>query len=203
MHLSNHRRPTPNCLATVFSSVVFDFIFVFGFLANTVVLGLGGCKHETTGKHSSKDPRPAVAKSSPAGIPDGKHDEPVTRGDVLTEKKEPPAPQRGAPAPRDADPHVTCTATLKKVDPDYPWFENHGTSHSDGRAPLATFTITKPQKYAGRRVSILFKYKKPQKIPGKKNVGQTFFFKIAPDFFTGKASILDNTCVHGLKQIKP
>jgi hypothetical protein len=189
MKLSNHRQPTPRLLTASAPCVVIGVLTI-------TTLALGSCKQAKPETRSTTGPQPSATRSAPNNPPADKHPAPVTQRNT-------PAPRSDTPSHPGADPHVTCTATLKKLQPDYPWFENHGTSHSDGRAPLATFAVTQPQKYAGRTVSILFKYKKSPSPPPKKAVGQTFTFKIAPDFFTSKARILDNTCVRDLKQVKP
>jgi len=199
LNLSNQRQSVPHFLSTTLPRVVLNVLSLTPLVLTA--LACSSCKKEKnrnafSGNSPAKTPSTAGPRS--ANVRTGPSATPTT-------KKNAPVPQRDASSHAVANPHIThitCKATLKKLQPNYPWFENHGGSHSDGRAPLATFTVTQPKKHAGQTVSILFKYKKPPPPPTKKAVGKTFAFKIPQDFFTSKARILDNTCVRDLKQVK-
>ena len=206
MNLSNIRQSVRRLPSKTLPRIVLAVLTTTPLMLMT--LASNSCKQDKTETPSnetpSTTPRSNKTASTEAPTTSGPKSANVrTRPSTApTVKKSAPLPHRDTPSHAVAKTHITCKATLKKLQPDYPWFENHGSSHSDGRAPLATFTVTQPKKYAGKTVSILFKYKKPPTSPPKKDVGKTFTFKIPQDFFTSKARILDNISVRDLKQVR-
>jgi len=113
-----------------------------------------------------------------------------------------PAPVASSPAPA-SEGGVTCKTTLVAVDPQFRWFDDAGGSHDDGVAVLATFRITAPEAYTGRKVGILFKYERRLTPPTPAQVGQRFSVQVPSDFFTGKAWILDNLTARALAPLAP
>lgn len=98
---------------------------------------------------------------------------------------------------------VTCETTLVAVNPQFHWFDDDGGRHDDGVAVLATFRITAPEAYAGRKAAILFKYARRLTPPTAAQVGQRFTLQVPSDFLAGKAWILDNLTARALAPSTP
>lgn len=116
------------------------------------------------------------------------------------------APVPAAPAPSAGKVH--CTATLTRLEPEHPWFDNGAgldgaPGSDDGVAPLAVFSISKPARYAGRSVGILFKYAGPKQPlpPSAPEVGKVFTFELPVDFLGGDYATIDNLDVRGLRAV--
>lgn len=106
----------------------------------------------------------------------------------------------------DADKYAACEGTLTAFEPDHPWFDDTSVGHDDGVAPLATFAITAPAKYAQSSVGILFKHAADQKAPeppDQSDIGDAFSFEIPEQFFAGKFKTVDNSVVRQLRKIEP
>jgi len=102
--------------------------------------------------------------------------------------------------------YVTCQATFSAYESDYRWFDDSGVGHDDGTAPLSTFVLVEPAKYADRTVGILFKYAPDATTPSPPedaDVGRQFTFDVPEDFLSGEYKTIDNTTVRNFRKIEP
>ena len=102
--------------------------------------------------------------------------------------------------------YVTCRATLTAYEKDHPWFDDSHFGHDDGVAPLASFVLADPPKYADRAVGILFKYMTEDVTsspPDKSDIGKKFTFQIPEDALEGEYKTIDNLSVANLRMIGP
>ncbi len=102
--------------------------------------------------------------------------------------------------------YVTCQATFSAYESEYHWFDDSGAGHDDGTAPLSTFVLVEPAKYADRTVGILFKYAPDATTPSPPegaDVGCQFTFEVPEDFLSGEYKTIDNTTVRHFRRIEP
>ena len=73
------------------------------------------------------------------------------------------------------------------------------------RAPLISFILVEPAKYADRAVGILFKYTANDEtlLPNEAHIGHHFAFEVPEEFLSGKYKTIDNTTVRHFRKIEP
>ena len=105
-------------------------------------------------------------------------------------------------------PYVQCVGRLTDYDAESPWSEDWvdqdgNAVHDDGRCLRVTFRLSVPAVYAGRTVSVLYKYegKDRSTSPSSSQKGKDFSFELPEDFFARKSATIDNTDVRNLRVI--
>jgi len=105
--------------------------------------------------------------------------------------------------------YVRCQGVLADYEEEYPWFENSTENgrdvHADGRSPRALFVISRPAKYAERKVGVLFMYSGDASatVPGSSDKGMTFSFEVPEDFLAGSYDTIGNDVIKNLSRIEP
>ncbi|MDP6044900.1 MAG: hypothetical protein QGG25_04770 [Phycisphaerae bacterium] len=164
------------------------------------VLVLTGCeqsKNSESPAHSGEHAAAGGAESRPG---DNK-DKSESRTNLFE------GPGSSSKAAAEAAQYVRCQAVLLSHNEGYQWceFDTNGTSYLF-IAPLSTFKITKPERFRSREAGIVFKYSDYHQdmLPTlKQSVGKTFLFDLPKDFLTGKAAIIDTSCVPTFKRVTP